>query len=82
VRSLVGVTVTNAVTEVRSVKNSEDYKAGEYSAFCAGCDCELAVVPPKTLRSDDAVWDWLDTHYFYCPTCQKSEGRPAVEAGA
>jgi hypothetical protein len=67
---------------VRRPKNPTDYKEGEYSTFCSGCDCELAVTPPDKLRGDDdRVFDWLGSHYFYCKSCQKSEDRPEVEEG-
>jgi len=65
---------------VRKPKNLADYKEGEYSAFCYGCDCELAVMPPARLQGkDDKSLEWVGNHYFYCEACQKSEGRPEVE---
>ena len=65
---------------VRKPKNPTDYKDGEYSAFCDGCDCELAVMPPKRLQwKDDECLEWVGERYFYCKKCQKEEDRPEVE---
>lgn len=68
------------MARVRRPRNPMDYKEGEYLTFCSGCDCELAVTPPKK-SGDDAVFSWMDAHFFYCNRCQKSEGRPEIEKG-
>lgn len=64
---------------VREVKSQKDFRDREYSTNCWNCDCELAVLPPARLKYEDEIWDWLDSHYFYCKRCQKSEGVPEIE---
>lgn len=60
---------------VRIPKN--DYREGEYMAFCAECGCEIAVMPPEKLLkkarkgNEEGVFDWMDKRYFYCPKCQR-----------
>ena len=48
----------------------------EISYYCAGCNRQVAIIHP--IANYDKVDQWLDDHYFYCPTCQHSIGTKAL----
>lgn len=70
---------------VRVPKNDSDYHEGEYLAYCAECDCEIAVLPPEKMikkareGEESEVFEWLDNGYFYCPRCQKENDLSEME---
>ena len=70
---------------VRVPKN--DYREGEYSAFCGEYGCEVAVLVPENLLkearrgNEEGVFEWLDNRYFYCPKCQKENDLSEIVIG-
>ena len=69
------------------IKNPSTYIFKEYemSESCHECDVEMAVMLPKRIikkieaGDEDAGWNYMDEHYFYCKSCQEELGVGAVD---